>query len=142
MTFSLTCDIIIMSGGDANPSPSEGRPQEPSKGTPSGGAQTFLQEILPSTRFENPRKKSQNPLTSRSQSAIIRAQVEARQSPKRVRPMRVRKTKPMKPPQGKRGILCGIRSEELRDPKGFKCAPIPPSGCKGGSGILNHTSHL
>lgn len=83
-------------------------------------------------------KNSQNPLTSRSQSAIIRAQVEARQSPKRVRPMRVRKTKPMKPPQGKRGILCGIRSEELRDPKGFKCAPIPPSGCKGGSGILNH----
>ena len=48
------------------------------------------------------------PLTSRSPSAIIRAQVEARQSPERVRPMRVRKTKPMKPPQGERGILCGI----------------------------------
>ena len=85
------------------------------------------------------KKILKKPLTSGSRSAIIRAQVEARQSPDRVRPMRVRKSEPMKPPQGKRGILCGIRGDEPRDPKGFKCAPIPPSGLKGGSGILNHT---
>ena len=36
--------------------------------------------------------------------------------------MRVRKTKPMKPPQAKRGMLCGIRGEEPRGQKWLKCA--------------------
>lgn len=41
---------------------------------------------------KNPKKISENPLTSGLPSAIIRAQGEERQSPRRVRPMRVRKT--------------------------------------------------
>lgn len=53
-------------------------------------------------------KISENPLTSVTSHAIIGVQVEARRSPKRVRPTRVRKTKPMKPPQAERGMLCGI----------------------------------
>ena len=64
---------------------------------------------------------SENPLTSRCPSAIIRAQVEARQSPERVRPMRVRKTEPMKPPHAERARWCGIQCGEHWDPKGFKC---------------------
>ena len=38
-----------------------------------------------------------------------------------MRPTRVCKTEPMKPPQAE-VLLCGIRGEEPRGPKGLKCA--------------------
>ena len=48
-------------------------------------------------RDKKSEKISENPLTSGSRSAIIGAQGEGRQSPQRVRPMRVRKTIPDEP---------------------------------------------
>ena len=125
LTFSYRYDRITVSGGDADPNPSEGRPWEPSKGTPEWmcavlpmGENTRLQLSLLNTgqnavgailsvSLTDFREISQKPLTSRSRSAIIRAQVEARQSPQRARPARVRKTEPMKPPRAE-VLLRGI----------------------------------
>ena len=49
LTFFWLCSIMIMSGGDANPSPSEGRPQRAEQGDAKWRSTSLPADLYPST---------------------------------------------------------------------------------------------